>query len=299
MPTLALNTAGLSADGSERATTAALAAGFRHVDFHPGIERDGVARALASAGLGRSEDRLGRLFLTTKIAKPPPGSTPAQAAEAVRRQIDSDLAVLGTDAVDMLMLRDSPSCEVMQAQWAALEDARAAGRSRALGTVNFCEGALRCILQTAKTPPALNYVMEHVGMGEDAYGLRGFGEARGVRTFAYGALGEPGPSAELLASPVLRRIGEAHGRSAEEVALRWVVQRGCAVSVRPTADFGMGRSTCATGGACAAGLRARAQVFEWDLAAADITELSALRSPAGNPTIFSSTGCPDSFFAAK
>ena len=39
-------------------------------------------------------------------------------------------------------------------------------------------------------------------MGADAYGVRAFGESRGIRTFAYGALGEPGPSAELLASPV-------------------------------------------------------------------------------------------------
>ena len=102
MPTLALNTAGLSADGSERALTAALPLGFTHVDFHPGIERDGVARALATAGLTKSKDRLGKLFLTTKIAKPPAGSTPAQAAEAVRRQIDADFAVLGVDQVDML-----------------------------------------------------------------------------------------------------------------------------------------------------------------------------------------------------
>ena len=66
---------------------------------------------------------------------------------------------------------------------------------------------------------------------------------------------------------MLRRIGEANKRSVEEVALRsnpnpspnpnphpcpnpnpnqvalrWVVQGGCAVSVRPTADFGMGNS---------------------------------------------------------
>ena len=124
MPTLALNTAGLSADGSERALTAALPLGFTHVDFHPGIERDGVARALATAGLTKSKDRLGKLFLTTKIAKPPAGSTPAQAAEAVRRQIDADFAVLGVDQVDMLMLRDSPDCDVMRAQWGALEEAR-------------------------------------------------------------------------------------------------------------------------------------------------------------------------------
>ena len=125
MPTLALNTAGLSADGSERALTAALGAGFTHVDFHPGIERDGVARAIATAGLTKSKERLGKLFLTTKIAKPPIGSTPAEAAERVRRQIDEDFAVLGVDSVEMIMLRDSPDCDVMRAQWGALDEARA------------------------------------------------------------------------------------------------------------------------------------------------------------------------------
>ena len=123
MPTLALNTAGLSADGSERALTAALGAGFTHVDFHPGIERDGVARAIATAGLTKSKERLGKLFLTTKIAKPPIGTTPAEAAERVRRQIDEDFAVLGVDSVEMIMLRDSPDCDVMRAQWGALEEA--------------------------------------------------------------------------------------------------------------------------------------------------------------------------------
>ena len=66
MPTLALNTAGLSAAASESAYTAALAAGIRHVDFHPGIERDGVAAALAKGKLPRET-----VFLTTKIRKPP------------------------------------------------------------------------------------------------------------------------------------------------------------------------------------------------------------------------------------
>ena len=45
-PTLALNTAGLSAGASATAFRKALAAGITHVDFHPGIERDGVAAVL-------------------------------------------------------------------------------------------------------------------------------------------------------------------------------------------------------------------------------------------------------------
>ena len=47
-PTLALNTAGMSADSAELAFRNAIAAGISHVEFHPGIERDGVARVLPS-----------------------------------------------------------------------------------------------------------------------------------------------------------------------------------------------------------------------------------------------------------
>ncbi|KAJ1622320.1 NADP-dependent oxidoreductase domain-containing protein [Pavlovales sp. CCMP2436] len=286
MPTLALNTAGLSADDSERALLLAASLRIRHVDFHPGIERDGVARALrAESGLARD------LFLTTKIRKAAPNDTPAYAATAARTQISEDLAALGVDRVSMLLLRDHPSCEVMRAQWRALEEAKAAGRTRAIGVVNFCEGALRCVLEE-ETRPAVNYFMLHAGMGPGAHGLRSFGEERGVRTFAYGALSEPRPDPALLSCPTLRRIGAAHGRSPEEVALRWVLQIGCAVSVRPTANFALGSSMCANDAQCRSPLLKRAQLFEWSLSRAEMSELDSLRTPDGNPTLFSSAGCP-------
>ena len=140
--------------------------------------------------------------------------------------------------------------------------------------------------------------MQHVGMGQDALGLRAFGESKGILTFAYGALGEPWPSSELLKSELLAGIGKAHGRSVEEVALRWVVQSGCAVSVRPTAVFGLGSSTCsAEGGTCRSGLEARSKVYEWQLSESEMAQLDGLTSPSGNPTLFSTTACPDSFFA--
>jgi diketogulonate reductase-like aldo/keto reductase len=188
-PILALNTAGLSSDGAERAFRAAVLAGITHVDFHPGAERNGVARALRSGATPLDRESV---FLTTKINMAPPGATAEEAAAAVNRQLNEDLRVLGCDAVDMLMLRDSASCGVMQAQWAELEKAKKAGKARSIGVVNFCEGSLRCLLESAHEMPAVNYYMLHVGMGRDPQGLTSFGERHGVRTFAYGAVGEPG-----------------------------------------------------------------------------------------------------------
>jgi len=290
MPTLALNTVGLSVEDTVRAVRLARESGITHVDFHPGNERDGVARVIAMDG------RDG-LFLNTKIRKAPPGTSPAEAAEAARKQIDEDLKALNVDSVDMLMLRDSPDCDVIQAQWAVLEEARAQGKTRSLGVINFCQSALECLLQSATVKPALNYCMLHVGMGPDAHGLRSFGEAQGIRFFAYGAVGEPGPEEELLSSPLLARIGNAQKpkREPAEVALRWVLQSGAAVSVRPTTDFGPGTGICAEGAKCSAGIAARAASVSWRLSQAQMAQLDALTSPDANPTLFSSAGCPGSW----
>ena len=121
-PTLALNTAGLTEDGAELAFRNALAAGISHVDFHPGIERDGVARVLPS--VSRKS-----VFLNTKIpTKWEKGwASPSEAAASVSRFLDENLAILGTDYVDMLMLRDSTEPAVMQAMWAEMEKAKADG----------------------------------------------------------------------------------------------------------------------------------------------------------------------------
>ena len=145
----------------------------------------------------------------------------------------------------------------------------------------------------------LDFDRLHVGMGKDAHGLRTFSESRGIRTFAYGAVGEPGPSEELLSSPILQRIGKAHGnKSSEEVAVRWVLQSGAAVSVRPTTNFGLGTSTCVDP-SCGDGLKKRASSFNWSLTAKDMKELDALTSPDDNPTLFSSAGCPNAFVMPK
>ena len=96
-----------------------------------------------------------------------PGVSPAAAADLCRRQIDADRRALGVDAVDMWLVRDSPNCDVVRSQWAVLEDARRRGAVRAIGTVNFCEAQLDCLLATADVAPAVNYYMLHVGMGAD------------------------------------------------------------------------------------------------------------------------------------
>ena len=306
LPMLSMNTADLSAEQVERAIELGLSLGLRSVDFHlgstePGArEREGVGRVIASRGRDA-------LFLITKLDKPPANMTdPAAAAALARSTLESELAALGGDGtVDMLLLKDSSSCAVMRAQWEVLEEALAAGRTRALGTYNFCAFSLDCLLTAngglpaVRTPPAMNFLMRHVGMGPDVNGLIAYGAARGVRTAAYGTLGEPIALPELLASPTLQRVARRHNQTVESVAVRWNVQAGYAISSRLTADFAP--SNTPTGARCtadcAAALRAMANVHDWALTDADMAALDALRldQPPQAPTYYSSAGCPGGF----
>lgn len=289
-PMLALNTAGMSMDETYQAIEFARKEGMTHIDFHPGYERDGMAKYLSK----HMEER-DLLFLNTKIRTPPRGITPEDAANLARDQIYEDLDVLNVKNVDMLMLRDSPDPKVIQAQWAVLEEALAEGKARSIGVINYCPSALKSVLQTAKVLPAVNYIMVHVGMGSDVHGLRSLGEKAGIRTFAYGQTGEPFPNVEIGNNPILKRIGDAHGgKSPEEVSLKWVLQHGIAASIRPSSSFGK-----CVGEECRLGIAKQARCFDWSLTDEEMVELDAMTSPDDNPTLFSSAGCPGAFGSSE
>jgi len=286
-PTLALNTAGLSTVETYKAVKYATRNGITHIDFHPGVERDGVAKYLS-----KYKDERKLLFLNTKIRKPPLDISPQDAAALAYDQINEDLRILNVDNVDMLMLRDSPNSKVIQAQWKVLEEALAEGKTRSIGVINYCPFSLKSVLQTANITPAVNYVMVHVGMGKDVHGLRTLGEKSDIKTFGYGQMGEiPSINNAIANSPILKKIAAAHEKSVDEVALKWVLQHGMAASIRPSSN-NMGRCI---GEECEVGLSKQVHTFDWELTANEMKTLNSMNEPDDNPTLFSSIGCPNSF----
>ena len=287
-PILALNTAGLSLEETYSAIDFAIDAGITHIDFHPGDERNGMAKYLSK----HKETSRESLFLNTKIRKPKPGTSPDVAKQLVHDQINEDLRILNVQYVDMLMLRDSPDPLVIQSQWSAMEEVLKEGKARSIGVINYCPSALKSVLQTAKIKPAVNYIMVHAGMGKDAHGLRTLGEKAGIRTFTYGQTGELPKkiNEDILNNSILKKIGGAHGRDTEEVALQWVIQNDMAASIRPSRNFGR-----CEGEECRMGILKQVQCFDWTMSKKEMAEIDALTSPDDNPTLFSSAGCPGAF----
>ena len=301
-PRMLANTADLTADQTDKALRQASALGISAVDFHDNAELPGVAKAVAA--LGRDA-----FFLTTKINKPPAEMTSTTEAKALaQKQFDDDMIVLGVEYLDALLLKDSPSCPVMQAMWTVVENLYEQGRVKSIGLYNVCEASARCIFQAAKIKPMIHYIMRHVGMGPDMDGLIAYGRSQGMYHTVYGSLGEPVALPELLGNPTLKAIADAHERTVEEVAVRWNLQSGLAVNLRMNSNYGASNkvnkpdvapfgSYCAND--CVVTLTAMSEAFDWDLSADEMTQIDALRftTVPQSPTYYSSGGCPRSFGA--
>ena len=293
--------------------------GVTGVDFHNPqtaagtLETRGVAAALAS--LGREA-----LFLVTKLDKPPATMTdPEEAttlAEDVIRNLTSALEHGGgpgkvgtvlaqlptppthhrTAVVDLLLMKDSTTCEVMQAQWAVLERALAQGMTRALGVYNFCESQLECLLRTAAVPPSINFLMRHVGMGPDATGIIEFSASRRIQTAVYGTLGEPVALPALLRDKVVRGIAQRPwaecrgGRAQMECTVGICGLDAHHCRLRP--DNTPTGSRCSDDH-CSPALNAMSQVGAWELSTEEMHSLDALRLRGypQPPTYYSSAAC--------
>ena len=145
-------------------------------------------------------------------------------------QIETNLALLGADSFDLTIIHWPPTghscdnisaCAGAQEQWAALEGALRAGKTRAIGVSNlYTSSCFECIQRTAKVAPMVNQVEYHVGMGGDYQGVRTYCDARRIVLQAYAPLGYGKVDTnKMLANPVVMATAHRHGKSPAQVFL--------------------------------------------------------------------------------
>lgn len=186
----------------------ALELGYRHIDTAQAYENETeVGQGLRDAGLPREQ-----LWVTTKLwmDKLAPDVVPGALAGSLDR--------LGIDYVDLLLIH-WPSQEVAHLETlAAMEEQRRAGRVRHLGVSNFT------VEQIAEATDGgfellTNQVEYHPFLSQDDL-KAALGEREMVLT-AYAPLAR----GKVAENRTIRDIAERHGKSPEQVALRWLVQQ--------------------------------------------------------------------------
>jgi len=207
VPSLGLGTYRLTGDACERAVERALAMGYRHVDTAQmyGNEAE-VGRGIEDSGVERGE-----IFLTTKI-------WPSDFAhDRVISKTRESLKKLRTDYVDLLLMHWPGDGVPLGETLGAMRELQEEGSVLHLGVSNFSPSLVEDATEHAEI--FCNQVQYHPYRNQAA--LLDQSQKMDYLLTAYTPLSRGGVQDDAT----LKEIGEAHGKTATQVALRWLVQQ--------------------------------------------------------------------------
>jgi 2,5-diketo-D-gluconate reductase A len=218
LPTVGLGVFRATPDETTEAVSAALAAGYRHIDTAQVYGNEAaVGRAVRASEIGKAH-----VFVTTKVA--PANMAPDRVGPSVAASIEA----LGF--VPDLVLLHWPQPDHRRDAWRALEDMHLGGDLPAVGVSNFMKPHLNELLGDARVVPAMNQIEMSPFLQQRQ--VRAACAEAGIAVAAYSPL----TKGRRLDHPVLARIAARHGASPAQVLLAWGLHVGAAVlpkSVRP------------------------------------------------------------------
>ena len=218
MPVLGYGVFQVSPEECERCVLDAISTGYRLIDTAQAYyNEEGVGNAVTRCGVPRNE-----LFLTTKIWISNAGETNAA------RSIDESLRKLHTDYIDLLLIHQPFSD--YPGTWRAMEKAVKDGKVRAIGLSNFYPDRFVDMAEYAEIKPAVNQLKTNV------FSQQWEAEAEmnlyDTHIMAWAPLAQGNP--ELLTNPVLTALAERYNKTVQQVALRYLIQRGIIAIAKST-----------------------------------------------------------------
>jgi len=217
VPAIGIGTWEVPPEPAYEAVAHALSLGYRHVDTAQAYGNEAACgKAVADAAVPRDQ-----VWVTTKVWM-------ANAApEEVRSSTEESLRELGTDYVDLLLIHwpvpDVPIADTLGAMVELMEQ----GKTRHVGVSNYTPSQAR---EAARVAPILTNQVEYHPLLDQSE-LLAEAAADGHRLTAYSPLAN---GRAVPQHPVLAEIGAGHGKTAAQVALRWLLQQDVIVLPRST-----------------------------------------------------------------
>lgn len=243
------------------ATAAAIDAGFRYVWSSVLVGAD-CQRAQRAAIDAHPSTNRAALFLAGTVDTSSCSSEATCKSDTLAGALEQRRR-LGPEPLDQLML-DYPSragCPAIRGQWAAFTDLYESHQVRSIAVSNFGTTELSCLLGSGAPAgtlvPAVNQL--RFSVGQTANVDLALHHSHGITVQAYSPLG----SGAVVRNPTVAAIGEARTptRSAAQVGLRYILQKGIAVATQSTNDDHLAED---------------ADIFEWSLTANEMAELDAV-----------------------
>jgi 2,5-diketo-D-gluconate reductase A len=212
MPILGFGTFLMGGAECEESVLTALRSGYRMIDTAEAYgNEEAVGNAIVKSGIPREE-----LFIVTKVN--------FRSYENTRKTVETSLEKLKTSYLDLVLLH-WPFGNYYAA-WQELENLYQEGKIKAIGVSNFEPDRLIDLIEFNEVIPAVNQIETHLlcQRREEREWLQKYH----VQHMAYAPLGQ-GRKNEMFENPVLLEIAKAHGKSAAQVALRFLMQNGVVI----------------------------------------------------------------------
>ena len=245
MPLLGYGVYQVAPEECERCVSDAISVGYRMIDTAQAYgNEEGVGAAVRKSGLSRSD-----FFIVTKIWITNAGYERATAS------IEESLRKLQTDYIDLLLIHQP--FNDYYGSYRALEEAYRVGKVRAIGVSNFYPDRLVDLAEFCEIRPMVNQVETHVF--NQQVKAQEIMKRYGTQIMSWGPFAEGRNG--FFTNPVLQSVGQAHGKSTAQVALRFLMQRGVVVIPKSVRKERM---------------RENFDVFDFELSDQEMTAIAAL-----------------------
>lgn len=247
IPQLGFGTFQVPPEDTERVVSAALEAGYRHLDTAQMYgNEEAVGRAIAASGLAREN-----LWVTTKL------NNPFHERTAAREATECSLEALG-GRLDLYLVHWPLAMHNDVARvWEVMEEIRTDFPVGSIGVSNFSVANLARLAEAGLSTPTVNQIEAHPYFVNDE--LRAACADRGIAVEAWAPLAQ----GAVFSDPQLTALAEQMGRTISQVVLRWALQRGDIVFPKSSAPERM---------------RQNLEVFDFELTDEHMAAISALHS---------------------
>ena len=250
IPMIGLGTWDLRGRACARVVEQALRLGYRHVDTAQAYDNEReVGEGLRASGVKREE-----AFITTKVW------SSHFAPRELERSTKESLAKLRLSEVNLLLLhRPNPQVPLSETI-GALCKMKTMGLARHIGISNFTVALVEEAVRLSREPLVTNQIEYHAYLDQSK--VIAACRRLGISITAYSPIARGRATDDAL----LERIGRAHGKTAGQVALRWLVQQGVIVIPRTSKVERLAENLA---------------LFDFALTSAEMTEIQGLARPKG------------------
>lgn len=218
MPMVGLGVYNIARRETQRVVEQAFEVGYRSIDTAAMYynERE-VGDAVRAIGVPREQ-----LFVTTKICDP------CYTRDETMRTVEHSMKQLRLDYVDLMLLHWPVGKPAVM--WRALEELYGQSLFRAIGVSNFYPNTFPTIVNGARVMPVVNQCETHVLFQQRK--MIDYLQPYNVALEAWSPLAEGGHG--IFNNKTLATIGHQYGKTAAQVALKFLVQRGIVVIPKTT-----------------------------------------------------------------